>query len=260
MEVLARLRERWASDHHDLPALQRELYRLASDPALLLTAEQRGALNWLSSRVALTWADLRAGLDYLLQRGAAGLTASDSAAVPPVLAVPPALALPEDPSWDVVVYQTPAGGYQWSLLLLGALSRLSVDTHLASTPTEAQQRADAFLARLNQGEPKAWLHVGLVYWAQQASRFQGACQAEVLTLRGSHYLVVVQRMPTWSAEAQNAKTVHFTHKVLGLESWVDPRWVARGYLPSGQWFYVVYKVKVLPALDTAQTSLTSLLC
>ena len=231
MQQIQYLRDQLAQTH-DVPNTQTQCYQVATDPTLALTPGQRGALNYISAQPHATEEYLSSMLDHV-QRASGSLTVpSPHAAV---------FDVPVFSTFEPIVKQA-GSTYQWSLVT-DSVADLILDATPYSSPVEAQKKAEAFISQLHQGHEKAWIHMGLVFWTQQTRSLQFSCQAELIHIHKSYYVLVVSHIGSpLTLDMQNQKTVHFTHKVLALEQWVNPTWVARGFIPHGPWFYILYKV------------------
>jgi len=214
--VLDQLRE-----SHDVRNSQIRLYQLAKDPTLMLSPAQRGALNFYSSLPHVDEPTLVRRLEEVMAQSTENAVTAVTAEQAPV-------------SWEAVVRTTPTG-FRWTLHHEPVTDApYVVDTKSYPTAAEAQHQADAFLAALQANDAKAWLRWAIVHWAQRQALHGSppSCQAEVLHVPGHDYVLVAR---PWSgpftAEAQEQPTAHYATRASALEPWLQPAWVARGFLP-----------------------------
>ena len=238
-------------DSHDIRNTQIRLYQIASNPELVLSPGQRGALNFYSS------------LSNIDEQTLLNLISTVMDKTPTLSTHVTDLPLTFEP----VVKQTKSDKYQWNLENdTNTNQTLIIDPTLYSTPHEAQQRADQFMSELSSGDEKSWIRLGIVNWMHQPHPSQHAvCQAELLNINRQHYVLVTHRISEpMTKEIQEQRTIHYTSKVINLEPMVNPSWITRGFIPQSSHglFYILFRINPQPtdSLQTLTQHLSHLLC
>lgn len=236
---------------HDTRNTQIRLYQISKTPDLLLSEGQRGALNFYSSLNEVNE-------DVLTKL-------IDSIRIPTSLDEPKIQTI--ETNVDPMVKQVSPNTYKWSIVQSNNLNTIfEIDLISYKTPQEAQYKADQFMIGLNEGNQKNWIRLAIVQIAnsQDSSHlWSQSCQSTVLKIHSNYYALVTQHInEPMTKEIQEQKTVHFTNKVLTVESVIDPVWVTRGFIPRSTHgiYYVLYKIKSLQNMTELTKSLQMLLC
>ncbi len=236
---------------HDVRNTQIRLYQISSNPELILSPGQRGALNFYSSLSNIDEQTLLNMISTIMKKTP---TLSTHVTDLPL-------------TFEPVVKQTKNGKYQWNLENDSNTNHpLIIDPTLYNTPHEAQQRADQFISDLSRGDEKSWIRLGIFNWIHHPHTSQHAvCQAELLNINRRHYVLVTHQLSEpMTKEIQEKQTIHYTSKVINLEPIVNPSWITRGFIPqsSNGLFYILFRINPQPtdSLQTLTQHLSHLLC
>jgi hypothetical protein len=242
---------------HDVKNTQIRLYQLAKNPELLLSEGQRGAMNFYSSFQDVDESVLVRLIDSIQTPSSLDNSIQTI-----------------ETNIEPVVKKTQHGNYKWSLIQYSEdpPKIMEIDPAEYTTSKDAQDKADQFMTGLNEGDQKNWIRLAIVQFSKSSHFFEKPCQATILKIHANYYALITQHInEPMTKEIQEQKTVHFTNKVLTVESYVDPIWVTRGFIPKPTHdsnassyntgiYYVLYKIKQLQKITELTNNLQTLLC
>lgn len=234
---------------HDVPNTQIRLFQLSKNPELLLSEGQRGALNFYSSLQDVDESTLVRLIDSIHTPSSMDLSEIQTIQT----------------NVEPIIKSLSAGKYKW-YLIQHSLNLMELDPSTYSSAREAQEKADSFMTGLNEGDQKHWIRLAIVQLANNAPHstlLTQSCQSTILKIHSNYYALITQSMvESMTKEIQEQKTVHFTNKVLTIESHIDPVWVTRGFIPQAKHgvFYILYKLHKLDNITELTKSLKTLLC